>query len=79
MDIEVNLKNQNKAQYLLELLRSLDFVESVNIKSSADEVVEKRKGVSQFDKFYGSLNSGKTHQQIDEQLKEMRNEWERTI
>ena len=39
MHIEINLKNQNKLYYLVELLKSLDFVESVKIQPDRKSVV----------------------------------------
>lgn len=79
MHIEVNLKNQSKLLYLVELLKSLDFVESVNIQSEVIENATKNKKTSLFDQFYGSTKSGQTIEQIDNQLNNLRNEWERPI
>ena len=79
MHIEINLKNQGKMLYLIELLKSLDFVESVNIQPDTANISAKTESVSFFDKYYGSTKSGMTIEQIDYQLNSLRNEWERTI
>ena len=80
MHIEVNLKNQSKLLYLVELLKSLDFVESVIIQSdkTQNRVPTKSNAVSFFDQFYGSTKSNMTVEQIDNQLDSLRSEWERT-
>lgn len=79
MHIEINLKNQNKLYYLVELLKSLDFVESVKIQPDAPTVSAANPAYSLFEQFYGSTKSGLTINEIDERLDKLRNEWDRTI
>lgn len=79
MHIEVNLKNQSKLHYLVELLKSLDFVESVKIQSDTPTISTPTIEISRFEQFYGSTKSGLTTDEIDAQLNKLRDEWERTI
>ena len=81
MYIEINLKNQSKLLYLVQLLQSLDFVESVTVQSdrTQNNVPTKSNNVSFFDQFYGSTKSNMTIEQIDNQLNSLRSEWERAI
>ena len=81
MYIEVNLKNQSKLLYLVELLKSLDFVESVTVQSekTQNSIPIKSNTISFFDQFYGSTKSNMTIEQIDNQLNSLRSEWDRTI
>jgi hypothetical protein len=54
MTIHVDLKNQAKMMYLVELLRSLDFVERVSIQEDVEKTVEKP--LSFFEKYNGSFS-----------------------
>jgi hypothetical protein len=40
---------------------------------------EVREGKVDYEKLYGSLNSGLTSEEIDRQLKDLRREWERDL
>ncbi len=75
MKLVLEINNPQKMAMLLELLRSLDFVEKVQVASEAN--------VSQpaniFDRYYGSAKTGMSMDEIDAQLDEMRREWERDI
>lgn len=77
MHVEISLRNQQKLPYLVELLRSLDFVESVTVQPDLpqSDIVPVQSSV--FDQFYGRVKSGQTIEQLDSQLKQLRNEWTR--
>lgn len=79
MNIEINITNKSKLQHLVELLKSLDFVESVKVQPENVDLSITKEKKSQFDKFYGSTKSNKTVKQIDDELNHVRNEWERAI
>jgi len=80
MHVEISLNNQQKLPYLIELLKSLDFVDSVKIQSGSDEADKPvNNKPSLFDRFYGSAKNGLTIDQLDERLITLRDEWERTI
>lgn len=78
MHVEISLNNQQKLPYLIELLKSLDFVDSVKIQQDSMDA-DRPANKSLFDRFYGSTKSGLTIEQLDEKLSTLRNEWERTI
>ena len=77
MHVEISLRNQQKLTYLVELLRSLDFVESVTIRPDAVKPDATTPELSLFDQFYGSTASGQTIEELDEQLNALRSEWNR--
>ena len=77
MHVEISLRNQQKLTYLVELLRSLDFVESVTIRPDAVKLDAATPELSLFDQFYGSTASGQTIEELDEQLNALRSEWNR--
>lgn len=79
MHVEISLNNQQKLPYLIELLKSLDFVDSVKIQQDSTDTDRPSNEPSLFDRFYGSTKSGLTIEQLDEKLSTLRNEWERTI
>ena len=79
MHVEISLNNQQKLPYLIELLKSLDFVDSVKIRQDSTDANRPANKPSLFDRFYGSTKSGLTIEQIDEKLTILRNEWERAI
>jgi hypothetical protein len=77
MVLEINLKShaESKVAHLIALLRSMDFVE--NVKITPDVPVNAPQ--SRFDKYNGIWKNKLSIEEIDEQLKTLRNEWERTI
>ena len=79
MAVEVYFKNdaESKIAHLIALLRSMDFVERVKI--TPDAPVRPKKELTFFEQFYGKTNSGLTIDEIDEQLKTLRQEWDRDI
>lgn len=79
MEISISLKShaQNQVAHLVALLRSMDFVENVSIKSDSLKTSEKVK--NRFDKYNGVWKNKLSNDEIDTHLNELRNEWERTI
>lgn len=77
MHVEISLRNQQKLPYLLELLRSLDFVESVNVRPETTTDTTSSAAPSLFDQFYGKAQSGLSLEQLDKKLNDLRNEWTR--
>ena len=77
MHVEISLRNQQKLPYLLELLRSLDFVESVSVQPDVPADSIPPTAPSLFEQFYGRAKSGMPIEQLDEKLNDLRNEWTR--
>ncbi len=78
MKLELEVNNPQKLAMLLELLRSLDFVEKVRIADDSD-ISQVNEPTSFFNRFYGSAKTGMTKEEIDARLNEIRQEWERNI
>ena len=74
--IEIELKNPGKLQYVVELLRSLDFIAQVRIRPETPSSVADAEPVSVFDKYYGSLPDLDVDA-FEAYLTQTRNEWER--
>ncbi len=55
-------------QCLLELLRSLDFVESVTVQPELPQADKTPDQPTTFDRFYGRAKSGQIIEQLDRQL-----------
>ena len=95
MDIQISVRNPQKAIALLEFLKSIEIVDKfkilgnslVKIKSENKETVhesenDEDKNVivkNRFDKYNGIWKNKQSIEQIDEQLNAMRSEWERTF
>ena len=79
MEISISLKShaQNQVAHLVALLRSMDFVENVSVK--ADTLKPTKTVKNRFDKYNGVWKNKLSTEEIDLQLNELRNEWERTI
>ena len=78
MDIQITVQNPQKAIALLEFLKSFEMIDKFKILgNSLSKTQTEEKEVSRFDKFYGSAKSGLSNDELDEQLKILRNEWER--
>jgi hypothetical protein len=77
MAVVISFKShaESKIAYLIALLRSMDFIE--NVKITPDVPVNAPQ--SRFDKYNGVWKNKLSIEEIDEQLKTLRNEWERTI
>lgn len=79
MEISISLKShaQNQVAHLIALLRSLDFVEKVSIKT--DTLKSTKTIKNKFDKYNGVWKNKLSNEEIDLKLNELRNEWERAI
>lgn len=75
MKLVLEISNPQKLNLLLELVRSLDFVEKVQV-TPEPAILEKQESVSFFKRFYGSAKTGLTMDEIDAQIEEMRKEWD---
>lgn len=77
MQIIVEVNNRKKLDLLIELLNALEFVKSIRIADApATAVSPKAKGTF-FARYYGSLKTGLSPDQIDQELNSLRTEWER--
>lgn len=92
MDIQISVKNPQKAIALLEFLKSIEIVDKfkilgnsfVKIKPENTEALseDENKHIivkNRFDKYNGIWKNKQSTEQIDEQLNAMRSEWERTF
>lgn len=79
MEISISLKShaQSQVAHLVALLRSMDFVEKVSIKTDAVQTTEKVE--NRFDKYNGAWKNRLSIEEIDLQLNELRKEWERAL
>lgn len=75
MKLVLEINNPQKLALLLELVRSLDFVEKVQVANEPDN----QASANLFTQFYGSAKTGMTLEEIDVELNQIRNEWERDI
>jgi hypothetical protein len=75
MTIQINVSNREKMLHLVELLKTMSFVESLKVE---EEEVEKPnpKPLSFFEKYNGCLPNLDV-QAFENYLTETRNEWER--
>lgn len=78
MKLVLEISNPQKLELLLELVRSLDFVEKVQV-TNEPKASDAQAPVNLFTRFYGSAKTGMTIEEIDTQLEEMRSEWEHNI
>lgn len=76
MKLVLEINNPQKLELLLELVRSLDFVEKVQV-TDEPAIQENPRQISFFKRFYGSARTGQTVEEIDAQIEEMRKEWDR--
>jgi len=79
MTVHIDISNRQKMTYFLELLKSMDFVERIRVDEDTSPVPTESVPVqpSFFDQFYGCLKSGLTTDELDDQLTNLRNEWDR--
>jgi hypothetical protein len=79
MEISIRLRShaQDQVAHLVALLRSMDFVEHVSIKT--DDVKTTEKVENRFDKHNGAWKNKLPIEEIDLQLNELRKEWERVL
>jgi hypothetical protein len=87
MTVHIDISSRQKMTLFLELLKSVDFVERVRVdEETQSEIVTPLPSndsltaddkLSFFSRFYGSLQSGLSIDEIDHQLQTLRNEWDR--
>jgi hypothetical protein len=77
MQIIVEVQNRKKLDLLIELLNSLEFVKSIRVEDASATAVPVKPNGSFFSRYYGSLKTGKSPDQIDQELNTLRKEWER--
>lgn len=76
--IEVDLKNASKVLYLVELLKSLDFVERVSVRVEQDEEPNGAQPLqpSIAGKYWGAWKKNPLSvEKIDFEIRKMRSEW----
>lgn len=76
MQILVEVNNRKKVDLLVDML-VLEFVKSIRIADASAPVVSPKVDRSFFNRFYGSLKTGSTPDEIDQKLNALRTEWER--
>ncbi len=74
MTVTVAIRHE-KAMQLLQYLADLNLIELLPSGSSSQPELPKRKLSS----FIGQIETGRTTDQLEEQLTHLRNEWNRTI
>jgi hypothetical protein len=80
MEIQISVQNPQRAIALLEFLKSFDLIDTFKVlENSLSNNKIPKKELSFFEQFYGKTNSGLTIDEIDAQLKTLRQEWERDI
>lgn len=80
--IEVDLKNASKVLYLVELLKSLDFVERVSVRVENEESPTGAQPLqtSVSGKYWGAWKKNPLSiEKIDFEIRKMRSEWDRDI
>ena len=76
MQIIIEVNNRKKLDLLIELLNSLEFVKSIRMAEPQTKAVAAKVNGSFFSRYYGSLKTGLTPDQIDQELNSLRKEWE---
>ena len=80
MEIQISVQNPQRAIALLEFLKSFDLIDTFKVlENSISNNKTPKKELTFFEQFYGKTNSGLTIDEIDEQLKTLRQEWDRDI
>ena len=77
MQIIVEINNPKKLDMLIELLRSMEYVKNIRLADSPAPVVSLQAKPSFFARYYGSLKTGASPDEIDQRLNALRAEWER--
>ena len=77
MQIIVEVNNRKKLDLLIELLNALEFVKSIRIADAPATAVSRKAKEAFFTRYYGSLKTGLSPDQIDHELNSLRKEWER--
>ncbi len=80
MILEIDLKNKDKADTLLELLKSLDYVERVKVADKLQNPKHEQKDILLSKKHWGSWKQNSLSlEKIDYEIRKMREEWDRDI
>jgi hypothetical protein len=78
MQLTLEIQNQQELQLILRYLRSLPGVRVVSDpKSKTGANIAEPKPKKDFSKYWGSLRTGLTADEIDDKLRQMRNQWDR--
>ncbi len=76
--IAIDFNSTENLNYVLTLLRSLNFVKNVAVVS--EEILERQSPKpSRFARFYGAAKTGLSPEELDKKLDNLRTEWERDI
>lgn len=77
MQLILEIQNKNELQLLLQYVKLLQTVKIIG--PQIPQKNEKQKPPSLFQRYYGAIKSNETIDEIDEQLKKLREEWTRDI
>jgi hypothetical protein len=76
--INIDINSAENLNYVVTLLRSLNFVKKVEVIS--EEITETNPpSPSRFARFYGAAKTGLSIEELDQKINKIRNEWERDI
>jgi hypothetical protein len=78
MQLVIEVNNPKKLDFLLELLRSFDYVKNIHLADVSNKH-QTGNNASFFEKYYGSQKSGVSMNDVDQKLNSLRAEWERDI
>ncbi len=80
MTIQIEVSNQQKMHYLVELLKSMDFVEEIKVNEEKKIDAALVMGVSLSNKYWGAWkNNPLSVEKVDYEVRKMRAEWDRDI
>lgn len=80
MIIHVEVSNQQKMHYLIELLKSMDFVDRIKVDEETTADIVPVTGHSLAAKYWGAWkNNPLSIEKIDYEVRKMREEWDRDI
>jgi hypothetical protein len=76
--INVDINGADNVNYIVSLLRSLNFIKKVEIVS--EETIEQLKPSSgRFARFYGAAKTGLSVDELEQKINNIRSEWETDI
>ena len=80
MTIHIEVSNQQKMRYLVELLKSMDFVEQIRVVEENKTVTGPATDEPLSSKYWGAWkNNTLSMEKIDFEIRKMREEWDRDI
>jgi hypothetical protein len=80
MTIHIEVNNQQKMRYLVELLKSMDFVDQIRVDEENKAVVAPVTDEPLSSKYWGAWkNNPLSMEKIDFEIRKMRDEWDRDI